>query len=79
MNEPAALLLLQHLFPEWAILRDVHGVWRANGRTLMSSSDLDGLLSMLADADPDAARRAVRLLGGGGVENRRHVPADAPP
>ncbi|TDE32624.1 hypothetical protein [Actinomadura sp. 6K520] len=62
MNEPVALLLLRHLFPDWAITRGREGTWRAAGRTLISSSDLDGLLEMLTVADPDAARRAVRLL-----------------
>ncbi|MEU8800897.1 hypothetical protein [Spirillospora sp. NPDC048819] len=62
MDEPVALLLLRHLFPEWVITRDRAGIWRAAGRTLISSGDIDGLLEMLAVADPVAARQAVHLL-----------------
>ena len=62
VNETVALLLIQRLFPEWTITRDAHGVWRAAGRAHVSSSDLDGLLGVLAVADPDAARRAASLL-----------------
>ncbi|WP_433228117.1 hypothetical protein [Actinomadura formosensis] len=66
MNEAVALLLLHHLLPEWAIMRDDAGVWRAIGRIPISASDLDGLLESLAVADPDATRRAVSLLTEGG-------------
>lgn len=62
MNESVVLLLLRHLFDEWVITRDRAGTWRAAGRLLLSSSDLDGLIEMLAAADPDAARQAVRRL-----------------
>ncbi|WUH99772.1 hypothetical protein OHR68_40855 [Spirillospora sp. NBC_00431] len=62
MNERVTLLLLDHLFPEWAIVRDGEGVWRATRRILISASDLDGLLESLAVVDPDATRRAVSLL-----------------
>jgi len=62
MNEPVTLLLLQHLFPEWTITRGKQGIWTAAGRTLVSSSDVDGLLAMLHIADPDAVHRAVWLL-----------------
>ena len=61
------LLLLRHLFPEWAITLDGAGVWRAIGRILISASDLDGLLESLAVADPDAARCALSFL----TESRR--------
>lgn len=66
MNERVTLLLLHHLFPEWAIVRDGEGVWRAIGPVLISASDLDGLLESLAAADPAAARRAASLLVEGG-------------
>ncbi|TDC96550.1 hypothetical protein [Actinomadura sp. 7K507] len=62
MNESVMLLLLHHLFPEWAIMRDGAGGWRAVGRISISASDLDGLLESLATADPDATRHAVSLL-----------------
>lgn len=62
MNESVALLLLRHLFPQWNIARDEIGIWRAAGPILISSSDLDGLLDMLAVADPGATREAIRLL-----------------
>ena len=63
MDEPVTLLLLRHLFSEWAITRDREGTWRAAGRTLISSTDLDGLIENLVLADPGGARRAIRLLG----------------
>ncbi|TDC38854.1 hypothetical protein E1281_38965 [Actinomadura sp. KC345] len=65
MNELVALLLLHHLFPEWGIMRDGEGVWRAVGPALISAPGLDGLLGSLATADRDAARRAVSLLPSG--------------
>lgn len=68
-DEPVTLLLLRYLFPEWVITRDGEGGWRAVGR--VSSSDLDGLLGMLAAADPQGARRAVRLLREGHQSRRR--------
>ncbi|MFA1539196.1 hypothetical protein [Actinomadura monticuli] len=62
MNDPVTLLLLQHLFPTWTIKRDAQGTWTAAGRTLISSSDVDGLLAKLHVADPDAVHQAVSLL-----------------
>ncbi|MFB4308035.1 hypothetical protein [Actinomadura sp. GTD37] len=62
MNEPVTLLLLQHLFPTWTITRDEQGGWRAFGRILVSSGDVDGLIALISVADPDAACRAVSLL-----------------
>ncbi|TYK50685.1 hypothetical protein [Actinomadura decatromicini] len=70
MNEAVALLLVQRLFPEWVITRDAHGNWRA----AISSGDLDGLMTRLAAADPDAARRAVHLLTEGGRVSRTGRP-----
>ncbi|MEU8798115.1 hypothetical protein [Spirillospora sp. NPDC048819] len=61
-NEPVTLLLLQHLFPGWTITRDERGIWEATGRVAISASDVDGLLGLMAVADPDATRRAVALL-----------------
>ncbi|TMQ99237.1 hypothetical protein ETD83_18260 [Actinomadura soli] len=66
MDERVALLLLHHLFPEWAIMPDGSGVWRAIGRILISAPDLDGLMESLAVADPDAVRRAASLLAESG-------------
>ncbi|MFG2019442.1 hypothetical protein [Actinomadura geliboluensis] len=62
MDERVMLLLVQHLFPEWTIGRDGHGIWRAVGRSLVSATELDGLLDALGRADPDAVRRAVLVL-----------------
>ncbi|TDC97069.1 hypothetical protein [Actinomadura sp. 7K507] len=57
-DEPVAMLLLQHLFPQWSITRDERGLWRAT----VSASSVDGLLDVLAAADPQGARRAACLL-----------------
>ncbi|MFA1545544.1 hypothetical protein [Actinomadura chokoriensis] len=62
MNEPVVLLLLQHLFPEWAVTRDERGLWRISNGRLIWSGDLGSMLALLAAADPGAARRAVRSL-----------------
>ncbi|TDC98467.1 hypothetical protein [Actinomadura sp. 7K507] len=65
LNAPVTLLLLQHLlFPEWAITRDRHGIWRATGRVTISAPDVDGLLDVIRITDPGTVERAVRLLGG---------------
>ncbi|MEV5824083.1 hypothetical protein AB0L25_00730 [Spirillospora sp. NPDC052242] len=62
MNESVLLLFLQRLFPEWAITRDRDDVWRATGRVHISASSSDGLLDMLAAADPGAADRVTRFF-----------------
>jgi hypothetical protein len=56
------LLLIQHLFPGWSITLDREGFWRASGRVLISSSDVEGLFDLMRLADPAAMERAARLL-----------------
>jgi hypothetical protein len=65
LNEPVALLLLQHLFqPEWTITLDRDGVWHAVRRVSVSASDLDGLLDMIGAADAAAVERARNVVRG---------------
>jgi hypothetical protein len=61
-DEPVVLLLLRSLSPEWAITRDESGFWRAARPVRLCDPSLDGLLGMLADADPLAARHAASVL-----------------
>ncbi|MBE1531093.1 hypothetical protein [Actinomadura algeriensis] len=63
MNDGVLLLFLRKLFPEWAITRDRDDVWRATGRVHISASSSDGLLEMLAVAEPSAAERVARFFG----------------
>ncbi|QFG24546.1 hypothetical protein [Actinomadura sp. WMMB 499] len=63
MNERLLLLFLRHLLPRWTITRDVHGVWRATGRTHVTASSVDGLVDAIRAADPGGVSRAVRRLG----------------
>jgi hypothetical protein len=62
MNENVLLLFLRHLFPEWEFSLDHHGVWRAKGRILISSSSAEGLIDSLAIAAPGAYDRALSVL-----------------
>ncbi|QFG24280.1 hypothetical protein [Actinomadura sp. WMMB 499] len=63
MNEGLLLLFLQRIFPEWTITRDRDDVWRATGRVHISASSRDGLLELLAVAEPGAAERVARFFG----------------
>lgn len=63
MSEGILLLFLQWIFPEWSISRDGRGVWRADGRLLVWASSADGLLDVLAMAEPAAGERVMRFLG----------------
>ncbi|WP_026402470.1 hypothetical protein [Actinomadura rifamycini] len=67
MSEDVLLLFLRRLFPEWTIARDRDGVWRATGRVHISASSSDGLLEMLAVAEPAAAERVTRFFGSPGA------------
>ncbi|GGU98322.1 hypothetical protein GCM10010182_13640 [Actinomadura cremea] len=62
MNEGVLLLFLQRLFPEWSITRDRDDVWRAAGRVHIAASSSDGLLEVLAVAEPGAAERVARFF-----------------
>ncbi|NKZ02841.1 hypothetical protein [Actinomadura latina] len=63
LNEPVALLLLQHLFrPEWTITLDGDGVWHAVRQVSVSASDVDGLLDMIGAADAAAVERARYVM-----------------
>ncbi|OLT31672.1 hypothetical protein BJF79_00220 [Actinomadura sp. CNU-125] len=65
MSDDIVLLFLRHLLPEWAITRDVHGVWRTIGRVHGAASSVDGLLDVIRAADPGGVERAARRLGHG--------------
>ncbi|WP_173098965.1 hypothetical protein [Actinomadura verrucosospora] len=56
------LLFLGRLFPEWRFARDVNGVWRAEGRVLISASSADVLLGVLARWEPGAGERIRRMF-----------------
>lgn len=62
VNESVLLLFLRHLFPDWEFSLDHHGMWRAKGRILISSSCAESLISCLAIAAPDAYSRALSVL-----------------
>ncbi|MFD0899761.1 hypothetical protein [Actinomadura sediminis] len=62
MSDGLLLVFLRHLLPEWTITRDVHGVWRATGRTHVAASSVEGLVETIRAADPGGCARAVRWL-----------------
>lgn len=64
MNDGILLLFLQWIFPEWSIVRDRDGSWRASGRVLVFASSADGLLDALAVAEPEAGERVARFFAG---------------
>ncbi|GGV00175.1 hypothetical protein GCM10010182_16710 [Actinomadura cremea] len=64
MRDGLLLVFLRHLFPEWTIARDVHGVWRATGRLHASASSIDGLVDIIRAADPGGFERAIDRLDG---------------
>jgi shikimate dehydrogenase len=67
-HKTAAAELCDDLSPGAAALRSVNTVVVAtDGRTSGHSTDGDGFLRSLADADVDVAGRTVLLLGGGGA------------
>ncbi|MEV5824651.1 hypothetical protein AB0L25_03650 [Spirillospora sp. NPDC052242] len=61
MSDGLVLELLRHLLPGWAITRDVHGVWRAIGRTHVAASSVGGLVDAIGRADslPPPTHRMV--------------------
>lgn len=64
MSDELLLVFLRHLFPDWTIARDVHGVWRATGRRHASASSVEGLVAIIRAADPGGFARAVDRLDG---------------
>lgn len=57
MNEGVLLLFLQRIFPEWSITRDQDGVWRVSGHVRMAASSVDGVLDLIAVAEPEAGEQ----------------------
>lgn len=51
MSDGLVLESLRRLLPGWTITRDVHGVWRATGRTHVAASSVDGLVDAIGRAD----------------------------
>ncbi|WP_026400898.1 hypothetical protein [Actinomadura rifamycini] len=65
MSDEPALDRLRHLHPGWTISRDVHGVWRAAGRTHVAASSVHGLVDAIGRADslPPPTHRMVPTRG----------------
>lgn len=64
MNEGVLLLFLQRIFPEWSIVREEDGTWCVGGHVCASVSSIDGVLDLLALAEPEAGERVRRFLSG---------------
>ncbi|TMQ89969.1 hypothetical protein ETD83_37535 [Actinomadura soli] len=62
MNDGVMLLFLRQIFPEWSITRDADGVWRARGRVRVWASSVEGVLDVLAMAEPEAGERVRRFF-----------------
>lgn len=62
MNDGIMLLFLRQIFPEWVIVREADGVWRASGRVRVLASSVDGVLDALVLVEPDAGERVRRFF-----------------
>ena len=62
MNDGVLLLFLRAMFPEWAIARGEDGVWQVSGHVRVSASSIDGVLDLLAVAEPGAEERVRRFF-----------------